>query len=92
MTEWILPYVLTGILSMGVSAVKLNQGCREMNPLMPSRVKTQMAVKGGSIIGVAWSINFTGKSSPKVAKTLAIIGTAVNTAVAVHDLGVKCDR
>lgn len=90
MTGWITTYLLTGVLSMGVSGWKLTQGCTEMNPLMPSTVRTQLLVKGGSIVGVSYMIHFGAKSSPKSAKVLAVFGSAVNTAVAIHDMRVKC--
>ena len=86
MTGWLTAYLLSAGLALGSSTYNLTHGCREMNPLMPSRpavqIPVKMAITGGTAVGFAW----VWGRAPRSGRLLFAVGTGVNLADASMNL------
>jgi hypothetical protein len=85
--KWLLIAFLAGqALDQTTTAVAINRGCRERNPLVPTRVGPSIAVGitiGG---GSAWALSRAHKEHPRLAKTVAAIGAGVRAGAGLYNL------
>ena len=79
---------------VGTTAVKLNQGCVEANPLLSrTHINTPLRIsiyEGGVSVGLVWSLGHVRKKHPTIAKVTALSIATSHASAGVWNLFQEC--
>ena len=90
MTKLIIIYILCSSIATYSSINGIMNGCKEINPLMPSSVRNQLLVRSGATVGIAFSLNILNKRDKKLYKILGLSEITINTLDAIHNFKQNC--
>jgi len=85
MKSLLIAYVLAAGLDTTTSCLVLNQGGRELNPLMPSTCELQILVRAATTTGTMVLVRQLHKRHPIGTKVGLVVGIAVTSAVVAHN-------
>jgi hypothetical protein len=84
--KWLLIAFLAGqALDQTTTAIAVHRGCRESNPLMPSRIGPSIAVGVTIGGGSAWALSRAHKKHPKLTNTVLALGAGVRAGAGIYN-------